>query len=488
MSADAAALSSARAAPAAPSPEIDQAQSSGTSPKAAAILGHGPADLPNEHFIPVTRFALMDRLTAPAAWPAGVAKDARRFFRYLDYWRTQQYSARVLALEQIYEPFSPDSDLLITREYSAEERTTLLRRLVDGVEQLLTNANYTRIPPERVEFILTPESEYGLDLDVDLEAFDELLVYYRGASKLRNTRRTWRKFLRKEQFDVPIYRRFFILFKLKPFDVRVAEVMRKQDLSRAEAERLIRKRLSTLPVQIKRDYVYLKLFKNIPRSDVEMVFPNTRVKFRLFDKLKLGVTGGAGLGLGAFGAAGKIAVAVISPLAALTAVAGLGGIAFRQAMNFVNLRQRYMVIMAQNLYFHSMSDNRSAMIKLAYRAAEEDVKEEMLLYCVLAKESVNRADLPAVDRAIEKYLAATFGIDVDFDVMDAYSRLTAEGLVTEDPDGTLRTLPPHEAALHIDAKWDKFLDDLPDVTEEGTEIAVRHESLGPTTRGSAASP
>ena len=69
---------------------------------------------------------------------------------------------------------------------------------------------------------------------------------------------------------------------------------------------------------------------------------------------------------------------------------GLGGIAFRQTVNFMNQKQRYMVVMAQNLYFHAMADNRGVMIKLADRAAEEDIKEEMLLYTVLAKENARR--------------------------------------------------------------------------------------------------
>jgi hypothetical protein len=140
-------------------------------------------------------------------------------------------------------------------------------------------------------------------------------------------------------------------------------------------------------------------------------------------------------------------------------------------MNFVNQRQRYMVIMAQNLYFHAMADNRGVMIKLADRAAEEDVKEEMLLYSVLAKEKVNRRDLTSVDEAIERYLANTFGVTVNFDDADALSRLMRDGLVTEGADGTLHTLPPREAALHIDRKWDEVLDNLPDLIEmAGVEV------------------
>jgi hypothetical protein len=130
-----------------------------------------------------------------------------------------------------------------------------------------------------------------------------------------------------------------------------------------------------------------------------------------------------------------------------------------------------MVVMAQNLYFHSMADNRGVMIKLADRAAEEDVKEEMLLYSVLAKERAKHSDLPAIDAAIEQYLKASFGVSVDFDLEDALNRLIADGIVTEEPDGTLRTMGPEDAATHLDSQWDVILDNLPDIgNDEGTEV------------------
>ena len=121
-----------------------------------------------------------------------------------------------------------------------------------------------------------------------------------------------------------------------------------------------------------------------------------------------------------------------------------------------------MVVMAQNLYFHSMADNRGVALKLSDRAAEEEVKEDILLYSVLAKERAKRSDLPAIDDAIEKYLQSCFGVTVDFDLEDSLSRLVADGLVVESADGTLLTMPPKEAALHVDKKWDVFLDEIPD--------------------------
>ncbi len=423
-----------------------------------------------ERFIPVTRFALIDRLTAPAAWPPGQAQEARRFFRYLDHWRRQQYTARLHTLEETYEPFSPDSDLLMTRTFTPEERNIMRERVTDGMIGILEQANYVRIDHNDVAMILTRDSAYGLDLFVDLDAFEDVLLYYRGASTKRDQRRRWNKFYLKEEFDIPIFQRLFLLFKLKPFETRVREIMQSEKLNRREAEKVVRRKRACMP-GVKEDNIYMKLFKNIPRSDLEMVFPNTQVRFRFLDKLWLGATASGGLGLGAVGAAGKLALLATNPIAAVGAVVGLGGVAFRQATNFMNQKQRYMVVMAQNLYFHSMADNRGVMLKLAARAAEEDFKEEILLYSVLAKERARRQDIPDIDMAIEQYLAGSFGVSVDFDIPDALSRLIADGIVTERADGTLITLPPAEAAQHIDKKWDLFLDELPEpMSAEGLEF------------------
>lgn len=441
--------------------------------KFAAVDPHseaaaGPA---REKFLPVTRHALLDRLTSPSLWPEGEAALARRFLRYLDYWRRHSYAARLVDIEQTYEPFSPDSDLIKTRSFTPEERAVMQRRLVDRVAELLEQANYTRVEPSNVHFILTKDSAYGLDLQVDLDAFEECLIYYRGATTITEHRRDVRKaYMRWKEVKVPVFQRLCLLFKLKPFDVRVREVMAEKKIDRKEAERIVRQLRGQLPATVTSDYVYIKLFKNMPRSDVEMIFPNTKVRFRLFDKIKFGVTASSGVGMGLFGTVGKIAVAS-NPYTLAGAAAGLGGIALRQATSFMNQRTRYMVVLAQNLYFHAMADNRGVMTLLADTGAEEDIKEEMLLYSVLAKEPVNVRDLNAVDEAIEQYLADTFGLAANFDVEDALQRLKADGIVTQLSDGTLEALRPQAAAQHIDKLWDACLDNLPDVVlSEGQEV------------------
>jgi hypothetical protein len=439
--------------------------------EAAAI----PAGLGREKFLPVTRHALLDRLTVPDLWPKGDHVQTRRFLRYLDYWRRHGYSAKLLDLEQLYEPFSPDTDMLQTRTFSDRERHAMQRRLVACMAELLTQGNFTRIAPEEFHIILTKDSHYGLDLKVDTDAFEELLIFYRGATTITERRRDIRKaYMGWKEIEVPVFQRLFILFKLKPFDVRVQEVMEQGKFDKKKAESIVRKHRKMLPDTVTSDRVYIKLFKNMPRSDVEMAFPNTKVRFRLLDKLKFGVTAGSGIGVGVVGTIGKLAL-LSNPYTLVMTVGSLGGIVARQASNFVAQRNRYMVVLAKNLYFHSMADNRGVMTLLADRAADEDIKEEMLLYTWIANMPPLKArDLEAIDRDIEGYLKTAFGIDVDFDISDAFARLKQEGIITELEDGTLKTLPPAEAALHIDKLWDACLDQLPDITTTGEGEEITH--------------
>jgi hypothetical protein len=429
------------------------------------------AQMVREKFLPLTRSALMDRLTRPELWPSGDGVQARRFLRYLDYWRRHSYTMKLLDVEQVYEPFSPDTDLLHTRTFSPEERLVMRKRLVAHMVDLLEQANFTRVDPEHFHIILTKESHYGLDLQVDIKAFEEILIFYRGATTVTERRRDIRKaYMGWKEVKVPVFQRLFILFKLKPFEQRVQEVMQERTCDHEEAAGIVRKLRRLLPDTVSSDFVYMKLFKNMPRSDVEMIFPNTKVKFRLFDKIKFGVTAGSGFGVGVVGTASKIAIAS-NPYTLVMALAGLGGVALRQATAFFNQRNRYMVVMARNLYFHSMADNRGVLTLLADRAAEEDIKEEMLLYGMLAGKQVNVRNLKAIDQEIEQYLSKTFGIEVNFDVEDALHRLKADGLVAEAADGMLQALPPSAAALRIDKLWDACLDQLPDVVaDEGHEV------------------
>jgi hypothetical protein len=205
------------------------------------------------------------------------------------------------------------------------------------------------------------------------------------------------------------------------------------------------------------DHIYVKMFKRIPQIDLEMLFPNTKIAFRPFDKLKLMVTAGGGTVAGVTGTATKL-LAATNPFTLAFGIAGLSAVVFRQVMSFFNTRNRYMMVLAQNLYFCSLANNHGALTLIADRAEEEEVKEDMLLYAFLARHPSKYDALSDIKSYATDFLQERCDVTVDYDAEDALRRLLADGLVRNDGSGNLTAIAPDEARAHLDTLWDRLLD------------------------------
>ena len=431
-----------------------------TSQEATAATPHGAHALSpgRERFIPVSRSSLKAKLAAMLAEGGG---DARAWARALDClaaWRHQEHRQRLLDLFEDYLPFSPDSDTAHLIDLDQMARDKARGDFIAGVERMLSQANFVRLNRHDVQRLLIERSPYGLNLDVDLGEFDEALLFYRGTGVIvQKERNPWRLYLTTVRLETPVFNRLFLLLKLKPTEARIAEIMATTGADRARAERILRKKRAHLPAGVSSDHIYVKMFKRIPQIDLEMLFPNTRIGFKPFDKLKLLVTAGGGTAAGVAGTATKL-LAATNPIALAFGLVGLSAVIFRQAMKFFNTRNRYMMVLAQNLYFCTLANNRAALTLLADGAEEEEVKEDMLLYAFLARHPEKYDALGAIKREATRFLKERCGVSVDYDAEDALRRLLADGLIRSDANGNLDALAPEEARAHLDRLWDRLLD------------------------------
>lgn len=416
-------------------------------------LAEGPA-----RFIPVSRYGLRAKLVAMLAEGGADPKAWGRALDCLAAWRHQEHRKRLLDLLQHYLPFSPDSDTAHLLDLDEAARAKAQADLIAGIQRMLEQANFIRLSRDDVQRLLIERSPYGLHLNVDLTEFDEALLYYRGTGTVvREERNPWRLYLTKDRHEVPIFLRLFLLLKLKSEAARIAEIVAARGTSARRAARVLRKARSHFPPGVSSDHVYVKVFKRIPQIDLEMLFPNTKIAFRPFDKLKLMVTAGGGTVAGVTGTATKL-LAVTNPITLAFGIAGLSAVVFRQVMKFFNTRNRYMMVLAQNLYFHSLANNRGALTLIADSAEEEEVKEDMLLYAFLARHPAKYDALPAIKREATDFLLERCGARVDFDAEDALRRLLADGLIRTDNDRNLTAIAPDEARAHLDTLWDRLLD------------------------------
>jgi hypothetical protein len=425
-------------------------------------ISEGSSDSAEPAFIPVSRSDIMGALLHPDLWESDSQRAmAAEVLHKIGLLRQYLSSVQLNELSEVYDPFNPDDETINVVEASEMERLEKRRVLNAKMRELVTSANYRELGQPELEEILTQASPDGVHVDCDFREYEIKLMFYRGESQTSLKRRDIKKlFLRHLHYQVPIFERLFLAVKFKPEEERLQEIMQEEQLDEAKARKKLKKLRRMLPPSFSTDHVYIKVFKDIPRYDVEMLFPNIRVKMKYRDKLQLGGSAVVGTLTWAIGTGSKLlALVAISPLVLAGAlVTGVGGIMYAQVRNVFITRDKYRMLLAQRLYFQNLSNNQGALALMVDEAEEEDVKEEALLYVHLLQTPVHFSQIDAVRARINTFLSDRFGITVRFDVKDALSRLVSLGLVHQSSSGDLRVVPLEHANQNLRTVWQRLCD------------------------------
>ena len=305
---------------------------------------------------------------------------------------------KLLNLQKDYHPFNPDKDTISIKKYSLSELESSQKSFQMQMREILNNANYEKLSQEELNASINEKSPYGVEVSVDFNDFENIELYFRGSAiKTEKFRRLKSLYLKKEETQTKVYRRLFILFKHKDSSQKI----------------------------------YIKLFKNIPSTDLDTLFPNTKVKMTLIDKLKLLLTGGGGTVGGAVTLMGKIAI-LIEPIALLTAIGAFVGILWRQVKSVFNHRVKYMAKLSKNLYFYNLGNNAGVISHLTQSAQDEELKEALLAYTFLYKNGALSSQ--ELDTKIEEHIQKVYGISINFEIEDALLKLIQMNLVLKEDE------------------------------------------------------
>lgn len=296
-----------------------------------------------------------------------------------------------------YSPFNPDKDTVSIQKYEDQELQNIEDNFLHVMRDTLNKANYEKLGQKELHNSINEKSPYGVEVSIDFDYFENIELYFRGSSLKTQKLRTLKSlYLKKEEHSTKIYRRLFILYKTKE----------------------------------KPNQIFIKLFKNIPSNDLDMLFPNTKVKMTLLDKIKLFITGGGGTAGGAFTLMGKVAV-LIDPIALLTAIGAFIGILWRQIKSVFNHRVKYMAKLSKNLYFYNLGNNEGVISYLNQSAQEEEIKEAFLAALFLIKEK-NPLTAEELDKKIELYIQKKYDVAINFEIEDALLKLSELNMVTKE--------------------------------------------------------
>jgi hypothetical protein len=404
-----------------------------------------------QHFLPFRRRDVVEMCVGDSRLDEADAGSFRDVCRILGAVLHFEFHERLEALKDAYAPFDPDADTRQIRELPESERADCQRRLLVELRSLLDAANFEEVTERDLERAFESESLLKVRLHVEFDDFEDVAFFRRGETVRTATVRRlwglWKREIRFHNYDrVVVYVRF-----------RSAEHF---------AERR-REELSFEPGS-----TILKLFQNVPRPDLEMLFPNSEVRMRRVDKAMIGVPAVvsgvavvvtklvASLGLlillvGAWlGVSDRDVELDQNELIALgVGIGSAGGYLVRQVSKFKNRKIRFMKTLADNLYFKNLDNDAGVFHNLLDSAEEEEHKEAVLAYWFLLTEGP--ASPSELDRAIEKWFAERWACEIDFEVDDALGKLHRLGLADTEGD-RWRAVELEEARRHLDEVWDGY--------------------------------
>lgn len=371
--------------------------------------------------------------------------DMRQLYYMLSSIFHFEFHQVVESLKDSYAAVDPDAD---TRAFDNSRPLTDVR-FVELLNNLLEKANYERVTQDDLDAALNESSLFKIRLFVDFNDFSEVLLYCRGVSRRSETLTSFFGLIRKE-------------ISFTNYDRVVLYIRFGDDYQQGNA---------ALP-GCKPGATLLKLFQNVPRADLEMLFPNTSVRMRTLDKLLIGVpavvSGGIVLTtkLGAslvllgsllgfwFGLSAEPVELNKATLTILLAgLATLGGYLWKQFSNFKNRKLYFMQALTQNLYFKNLDNNAGVFHRLANDAEEEECKEAILAYYFLLIDGPKTRK--QLDTTIENWLAEKWQCHVDFEIDDALNKLLVLSLVSEE-NGRLSAIAPKQAIKKLDQRWDNY--------------------------------
>ncbi len=430
-----------------------------------------------EAFIPYRRSDIIKLCLEDNQLNAADSQKFKEFCEILSSYYHFRFHKTLEVIKDNYVAFNPNTDVEALIPSSLELYDEMYKSVIDAFEHILQRANYIELSENVIKKALSTKSLIDLKTDVDFDDFDRVICYYRGDSFKTITLK--KLFFWKQEKKIDIFERIVLLIKFK-----------EAAYFHAQKEKI--EELKFLPGKM---YVYF--YKNIPKLDIDLLFPNVTTSMTWKDRLLFGIPAiGAAIPL-ILKALPNILLLIaaillvlkaeplieelkveeyetrnVMPVLVATLSLGmtLGGFAFKQYSNYKSKKIKFQKDVTETLFFKNLGNNDSVFQMFIDLAEEEECKEIILVYyhLLISKNPLTPQEL---DARIETWMKKKLGTTINFDIHGPLNNLAeirgkviTNGAAVEnsleipllsyDNQGFCNVLPLDKAKKVIDYVWD----------------------------------
>ena len=376
-----------------------------------------------ESYLPMRQEELVEFLIGRGGLGAAEAGQFRLLCNLLHMVLHQDFHQHQELLKRQYAPFDPDTETRPVAQDRTKSRGELLDEFMGSLSEVLTAAHYRPLAPEDLDYALSGATYWGLDLQINRSIFDRLMIYVRGDDARSRVHRSLNTRFRSRIIDLEIYQRLVLVVKLRSEEV-VSETIDTESL-------------------------YIKVFREIPKLDLEMLLPGARPRMRLLDAGKIG-----GSSLTGIFSLSKMAMETVlaGKLKWLTLGFGALAYAFQSFLGYRRTKAAYVHSQTQQLYYQNLDNNAGAFCKLIDEAEDEEIKESILAYYMLSTRAPVDWTLNNLAKAVEELVRSATGTNCQFQVRDAVGKLERLGLLLGNTS-QLRACPIPKAIHQLGEHW-----------------------------------
>ncbi len=402
-----------------------------------------------EQYLPFDKEVLLEKLLMTNSFSTIEKGKFEKLFEVLEHYFHDQGFNLIRKIKRNYAAFDPDKLEEERIKFSNNSDYSIFK---SSLLQVLERGNYNQINQAVLDEAIENADLIGLQLKINFDDFKEYFVYTRGHHA--TTEKVKRFVFWEKEVELKYYDYVVIYINYK-------------DATYFENQKGDIVNLPFTP-----SCSIIKIFKKVPKNDLETIFPNAVPKMSLKDKLLLWIPGLAG-GISLLSA--KVIPALLTMYAAyqtgqvlnisnskasliqgLIALGVLGAYLFRQYNNYVSKKIKFSKMLTDSLYFKNMGNNSGVFPMLIDNAEEEELKETILAYAFLSLSQVS-ISAEVLDKQIEDWIQTAFQIQLDFDVEDALQKLKNIGLGFK-VNGKWTVLPLDKALVRVDELWDGIFD------------------------------
>jgi hypothetical protein len=173
--------------------------------------------------------------------------------------------------------------------------------------------------------------------------------------------------------------------------------------------------------------LYLKVFREIPKLDLEMLLPGTRARIRLLDAGKIGGSSVTGIF-----SLSKMAMETVLAGKLKWFSLGIGALAYaiQSFLGYRRTKAAYVHSMTQQLYYQNLDNNAGAVCRLIDEAEDEEIKETILAYYLLWTCGNQIQTVSELGQEAERLVQTATGASINFQPSDALAKLQRLGLLS----------------------------------------------------------